>query len=93
VGTAANIHFAVATPNYLVLEHFNDFADTWVGELVDESPAIDPRDGCFPAPSGPGLGIRLNHEACAEHPRTHTGIYLFKEGWERRGHPSPAAPL
>jgi galactonate dehydratase len=92
VGTVANIHFAVATPNYLILEHFNDFADTWVSDLVDESPAIDPRDGCFPAPSRPGLGIRLNHDACAEHPRTHTGIYLFNEGWERRGVPSTATP-
>jgi galactonate dehydratase len=92
VGTAANIHFAVATPNYLILEHFNDFADTWVSDLVDESPMVDPVDGCFPAPSAPGLGIRLDHDACAEHPRTHTGIFLFSEGWERRGEPSPAAP-
>jgi galactonate dehydratase len=90
VGTAANVHFAVATPNYLILEHFNDFADTWVGELVDAAPAIDPRDGCFPAPSAPGLGVRLDHEACAEHPRTHAGIFLFNDGWERRGE-SPAA--
>jgi galactonate dehydratase len=85
VGTAANIHFAVATPNHLILEHFNDFADTWVGELVDAAPAIDSRDGCFPAPTAPGLGLRLDHAACAEHPRTHAGIFLFDDGWERRG--------
>ena len=90
VGTAANIHFAVATPNYLVLEHFNDFADTWVSELVDAAPAIDPVDGCFPVPTEPGLGIRLDHDACAEHPRTHAGIFLFSEGWERRGDGSAA---
>lgn len=92
VGTMANIHFAVATPNYLILEHFNDFADTWVNELVDEAPAIDPVDGCFLAPNAPGLGIRLDHGACAEHPRTHSGIFLFTEGWERRGEPSTATP-
>jgi galactonate dehydratase len=92
VGTVANIHFAVATPNYLILEHFNDFADTWVSELVDEAPAIDPVDGCFAAPDVPGLGIRLDHDACAEHPRTHTGIFLFSDGWERRGEPSTATP-
>jgi galactonate dehydratase len=85
VGTAANIHFAVATPNHLILEHFNDFADPWVSELVDAAPAIDPVDGCFPVPTGAGLGIRLDHDACAEHPRTHAGIFLFSEGWERRG--------
>jgi galactonate dehydratase len=85
VGTAANIHFAVATPNHLILEHFNDFADTWVSDLVDAPPAIDPVDGCFPLPTEAGLGVRLDHEAFAEHPRTHAGIFLFNDGWERRG--------
>jgi galactonate dehydratase len=92
VGTAANIHFAIATPNHLILEHFNDFADPWVNELVDAAPAIDSFDGCFGVPSGPGLGVSLDHDACAEHPRTHTGIFLFSEGWERRGAPSPTPP-
>jgi galactonate dehydratase len=90
VGTAANVHFAIATPNHLILEHFNDFADPWVNDLVDVAPAIDPVDGCFPLPTGPGLGLRLDHDACAEHPRTHAGIFLFDDGWERRGAPSPA---
>jgi galactonate dehydratase len=93
VGTAANIHFAVATANYLVLEHFNDFADPWVGELVDSAPAIDPLDGCFPVPNGPGLGVRLDHDACAEHPRTRAGLFLFDDGWERRGGGSAAAAV
>jgi galactonate dehydratase len=90
VGTAANVHFAVATPNHLILEHFNDFADTWVNEVVDAAPAVDPLDGCFPVPTGSGLGLRLDHGACAEHPRTHAGIFLFNDGWERRGVPPPA---
>jgi galactonate dehydratase len=84
VGTMANLHFAVATPNYKVLEHFNDFADAWVHELVDASPRIDPADGCFAAPDRPGLGLKLNHEACASHPRTGGRIKLFEKGWERR---------
>jgi galactonate dehydratase len=93
VGTAANIHFAIATPNHLVLEHFNDFADPWVSELVDAAPAIDALDGCFPLPTEPGLGVRLDHGVCAEHPRTHAGIFLFNDGWEHRGDDSsvPAA--
>jgi galactonate dehydratase len=91
VGTAANVHFAIATPNHLILEHFNDFADPWVGDLVDAAPAIDPVDGCFPLPTEPGLGVRLDHEACAEHPRTHAGIFLFDDGWERRGAAAPAS--
>jgi galactonate dehydratase len=91
VGTMANIHFAVATPNHLVLEHFNDFADPWVSQLVDVAPAIDLFDGCFSLPTAPGLGIRLNHDACAEHPRTRAGIFLFSDGWEHREGP-PSAP-
>jgi galactonate dehydratase len=85
VGTAANVHFAVATQNHLILEHFNDFADPWVGELVDVAPWVDPIDGCFSVPTAPGLGVKLDREACAEHPRTHGRIALFTEGWELRG--------
>jgi galactonate dehydratase len=84
VGTMANLHFAVATPNYKVLEHFNDFADAWTHELVDRSPQIDPADGCFVAPDRPGLGLKLNHEACKKHPRTGGRIRLFDAGWEHR---------
>ena len=84
VGTMANLHFAVSTPNYKVLEHFNDFADAWVHELVDASPRIDPADGCFMAPDRPGLGLKLDRDACAKHPRTGGRIKLFEKGWERR---------
>ena len=84
VGTMANVHFAVATPNYKVLEHFNDFADLWVHDLVDHSPRIDRRDGCFGLPTKPGLGLRLNHDECAKHPRTGGRIRLFEKGWEKR---------
>ena len=83
VGTIANVHFAAATPNYRVLEHFNDFADPWVFQLVDEPPRVD-ADGCFAVPDRPGLGLALDHDACAEHPATGGVIRLFEEGWERR---------
>ena len=84
VGTAANVHFAVATPNYKVLEHFNDFADPWVSDLVDGAPSVDPDDGCFPLPTAPGLGVRLNRDACARYPRSGGVLRLFETGWERR---------
>jgi len=85
VGTMANIHLAVATSNYKVLEHFNDFADPWVQELVDEPPRVDRADGCFAVPERPGLGLSLKHDVCAAHPRTGARIRLFEAGWERRG--------
>ena len=84
VGTMANVHFAVATPNYKVLEHFNDFADSWVHELVTGSPRIDASDGCFVAPERPGLGLSLDHDACKRHPPTGARIKLFEAGWEQR---------
>jgi galactonate dehydratase len=84
VGTAANVHLGVATPNYKVLEHFNDFADPWVAELVDRAPTVDPVDGCFALPDRPGLGVRLDREACARRPRSGTVLRLFETGWELR---------
>ena len=84
VGTMANLHFAVSTSNYKVLEHFNDFADPWVQELVDHPPCVDRADGCFAVPERPGLGVRLKHDVCALHPRTGGRIRLFEEGWESR---------
>jgi galactonate dehydratase len=80
----ANVHFAIATPNYKVLEHFNDFADRWVFDLVDHAPQVDAADGCFALPERPGLGVVLNHDACAEHPPTGGRLRLFEAGWEKR---------
>ena len=84
VGTMANLHLAIATSNYKVLEHFNDFADAWVHTLVDHSPAVE-ADGCFGVPVRPGLGLSLDRVACAAHPRTGGQIRLFEAGWEQRG--------
>ncbi len=84
VATAANIHLAVATRNVDIVEHFNDFADPWVRELVDVAPTVDPIDGCFGIPEGPGLGLRLDHDACARHPRTGARLQLFEAGWQYR---------
>jgi galactonate dehydratase len=90
VGTAANLHLAACTPNVRIMEHFNDFADAWAAELVDEAPAVSAADGCFAVPDRPGLGLKLDHEACAAHPRTGARIELFEPGWELRGQPDPS---
>ncbi|GAA1918330.1 mandelate racemase/muconate lactonizing enzyme family protein [Microbacterium aoyamense] len=84
VGTMANVHFAVATPNFQVLEHFNDFADSWVLDLVDGAPSVDQATGAFSVPEAPGLGVRLDREAAAEHPSNGATFNLFAVGWERR---------
>jgi galactonate dehydratase len=84
VATAANLHFAIACPNYKVLEHFNDFADPWVNQLVDQAYQVDPADGCFGLPTAPGLGVRLDHAEAAAHPRTRVHFNLMREGWQLR---------
>jgi galactonate dehydratase len=56
VGTAANLHLAVATGNYKVLEHFNDFADPWVDELGLGRPAGRPGRRLLRAADRPGAG-------------------------------------
>ena len=84
IGTAASLHVAVACPNFKVLEHFNDFADPWVFDIVQGAPRIDPVDGCFAVPTEAGLGVTLNRAECEKHPRTGGRLALFKEGWEKR---------
>jgi galactonate dehydratase len=91
VGTAANVHFAAATANFKILEHFNDFADPWVTEVVDEPPKVN-AEGFFEVPSKPGLGVRLDPDACARHPRSHANLNLYRTGWEARGRASAAHP-
>ncbi|MEV4805679.1 enolase C-terminal domain-like protein [Nonomuraea sp. NPDC049421] len=84
VGTAANVHLAVASSNHKILEHSNDFADPWVKDLVRGAPEVDAADGSFALPTAPGLGVALDKEACAAHPRTNAHFNLVRDGWERR---------
>jgi galactonate dehydratase len=82
VSTAANVHLAATTVNFAVQEYFNDFADPFVNECVPGLPAVV--DGYFALPDKPGLGVELNHEVLAEHPRVPVSFNLFSAGWERR---------
>ena len=75
VGTAAALHLAAATPNFAILEHFNDFADEYVKAAAPGNPEVV--DGYFALPTGPGLGVLLDEAAIAEHPRTSTRFDLF----------------
>jgi galactonate dehydratase len=89
ISTAANVHLAATTVNFMIQEHFNDFADPFVKECVPGLPEVV--DGYFPLPDQPGLGVELNHEALAEHPRNKVSFNLFAPGWERRQAAAPSA--
>ncbi|MFI8418804.1 mandelate racemase/muconate lactonizing enzyme family protein [Streptomyces sp. NPDC085479] len=82
--TAASLQLAACTPNFTVLEHFNDFADAEIKKVVRGAPEIDPETGCFPVSHAPGLGVELDVDAAAEFPQQRARFDLWADGWERR---------
>jgi galactonate dehydratase len=89
VATAAALHLAACTPNFKIQEHFNDFADAWVKGAASGLPEVDPADGCFPLPTGPGLGVKLNEAFIAEHPHQDVFFDLYSENWQFRQAQAP----
>jgi galactonate dehydratase len=93
VSTAANLHLAACTTNFKIQEHFNDFAEDFVKAAAPGNPEVV--DGYFALPSGPGLGVTLDHDVIAAHPRRQIFFNLFAENWHRRQaerEPAPTAP-
>ena len=82
VSTAAALHFAACTPNLKILEYFNDFAEPHVKESAAGLPEV--KDGYFPLPSGPGLGVTFNEEVVEAHPYRRQHFNLFAPDWHRR---------
>ena len=64
VANAVNLHFALSTQNFLVLEYRPDDVPAR-HNLVDEPMVLE--DGFLLPPSRPGLGLDLNLEACSRH--------------------------
>lgn len=83
VSTAAALHLAACTPNFKIQEHFNDFADSYVLEAALGLPKVS--EGFFPLPQGPGLGVTLDEDAIAAHPRQGVHFNLYQEDWHKRG--------
>ena len=82
VSTAAALHLAACTPNFMIQEHFNDFADSWVKQTAPGVPEVV--DGYFSLPTALGLGVELNESVFSEHPQIEAHFNLFKEEWHRR---------
>lgn len=82
--TAACLHLAACTTNFKIQEHFNDFVDSWVKEAATGPGYPEVKDGYFPLPGGPGLGITLHEDFIREHPMQGENFNLFKEDWHRR---------
>jgi len=82
VGTMASLHAAVATPNFKILETFDDMVEPWVREAVVGRPEIV--NGQFALPTAPGLGVDLNEAVIAAHPPLEGFMDFWKKGWEKR---------
>ena len=63
LATAVNVHFALSTHNFLVLEYRPDNVPER-RQVVDEVMVL--QDGYLLPPTRPGLGLDLNLAACAE---------------------------
>ncbi|HXG61562.1 MAG TPA: mandelate racemase/muconate lactonizing enzyme family protein [Planctomycetota bacterium] len=84
VSTAACLHLDACTTNFKIQEHFNDFVDAWVKQAASGPGYPEVKDGYFPLPGGPGLGVTLNEDFIREHPMKPEGFNLFRENWHRR---------
>jgi galactonate dehydratase len=90
IATAANIHLMFTLRNGKVLEHFNDFSDSYVKDAAENYPEVV--NGAFMLPEGNGWGVEVDtgflekHEAMLEGGVIRDpGLDMFrKEKWNRR---------
>jgi len=79
VATAVNVHFAVSTPNFLILEYSPDDVGKRRDLLVEP---LKVADGYIDVPQAPGFGIELNLDAIAQFApnRWHRPFYSNTDG-------------
>lgn len=65
IATAAAVHFAAATPNWLIQEAITSDVP-WRDEVVVQPVTVE--DGYFAIPTAPGLGVDVNEAAAAKYP-------------------------
>lgn len=90
VATAANIHLMAGLKNTRMLEHFNDFSDSWVKKAVKNYPEVV--DGYFTLPETPGLGVEVDEDFLREHQEVYKegvildpGLNMYEcETWNKR---------
>jgi galactonate dehydratase len=62
---AVAVHFALATPNWLIQEAITSDVP-WRDEVLDQS--LEFKDGYILPPTRPGLGVEINEQAAAKYP-------------------------
>lgn len=66
VATMANIHLMATLRNGKILEHFNDFSDSFVKQVGSPYPEVI--DGYFSLPDKPGWGVDIDLDFIEQHP-------------------------
>jgi L-alanine-DL-glutamate epimerase-like enolase superfamily enzyme len=57
-------HFCTSVPNLFIMESVRAYYLTWFRNIVSQ--VLVPRDGHFPVPKGPGLGVELTEAFLAD---------------------------
>jgi galactonate dehydratase len=65
VASVVGLHFAVATPNFVILEQLSDRFD-FFGQVADTP--IQMTDGYWAVPDRPGLGVEIDMDEAAKYP-------------------------
>jgi galactonate dehydratase len=86
--TMAALQLGLATPNFKVLEVFDEFMQPHVREAFRGRPRL--LDGGYPIPTEPGFGITLDEYVIRQFPPRSAALDFWRPGWERRD--SHAAP-
>lgn len=75
IATAANVHLMATLRNGKILEHFNDFSDSFVKGAGSPYPEVV--DGYFSLPVGPGWGVTVDVDFLEAHgAETADGVIL-----------------
>ena len=69
----SQLHFALATSNWLIQEQMRNAAPIWADILTQP---LEFADGHAVPPPGPGLGTAINEAVAAAHPGTETEAQL-----------------
>jgi galactonate dehydratase len=80
IATAVSVHFALATPNWVIQEAISDDVP-WRQEVLDHP--IEIVDGYIAPPTRPGLGVEVDERAAAKYP-------FRPEAMQRYFHPDGA---
>ena len=92
VSTMAALHLCTTLRNVKILEHFNDFADTYVKDAGKGYPEVV--DGYFYPPDKPGWGIEIDEDYIEKYPPNLSsagiiadpGLNMFENNnWAKRG--------